>query len=86
MRLTSLTIICCRHAVFQRFPEAGIALHAFDAHGHGRSDPQDARDRCLIWSFEHLVSRFLPHTLNPPPPPPPRGAGPAPSSPLLSDL
>ena len=46
-------------AVFGYFSKAGVALHAYDAHGHGRSEPQDARDRCLIWSFDHLVSASL---------------------------
>ena len=42
-------------AVFKLLAEAGIALHAYDCHGHGRSEPTEERDRALVWKFQHLV-------------------------------
>ena len=49
-------------AVFGLAAAAGIALHALDCHGHGRSEPLEERDRALIWDFQHVVrpSQFLP--------------------------
>ncbi|CAL8467496.1 g7034 [Coccomyxa elongata] len=45
--------------VFQLLASAGIALHAYDCHGHGRSEPTAEHDRALIWSFQHLVDDLL---------------------------
>lgn len=42
--------------VFRSFAEAGIAVHTYDAHGHGNSEPFAEEDRFLIWDFNHLVS------------------------------
>ncbi len=36
--------------------EAGIAVYTYDAHGHGKSEPLDAGNRCLILKFDDLVS------------------------------
>jgi len=42
--------------VFRRWAAAGIAVHTYDCHGHGRSEPHEEWDRFLIWDFNHLVS------------------------------
>ena len=42
-------------AVFERLAKAGIAVHSYDCHGHGRSEPQEERSRALIWRFHHVV-------------------------------
>jgi len=41
--------------MFTALAEEGIAVVAFDAHGHGKSDPKSVRDRAVIWKFSHLV-------------------------------
>ncbi len=43
--------------VFDALAERGVAVFAFDAHGHGLSEPKADADRCLIWSFSHLVNQ-----------------------------
>ena len=50
---------CCAATVFGLAAEAGIALHALDCHGHGRSEPTAERDRALIWDFQHVVRTAL---------------------------
>lgn len=42
-------------AVFEEIAKAGIALHSYDCHGHGRSQPLEERNRALIWQFHHVV-------------------------------
>jgi alpha-beta hydrolase superfamily lysophospholipase len=44
-------------AVFRRWAKAGIAVHTFDCHGHGKSEPHEEWDRFLVWDFNHLVRR-----------------------------
>lgn len=41
--------------VFESIAKAGIALHSFDAHGHGLSEPLDKPSRALIWDFQWMV-------------------------------
>eukprot|EP00775_Hariotina_reticulata_P010127 gene10127-10285_t len=50
----------CEHAgryipVFEHLSDAGIAVYTFDVHGHGKSEPKAASDRCLITSYKDLV-------------------------------
>lgn len=45
--------------VFRRWAADGIAVHTYDCHGHGHSDPQEEWDRFLIWDFNFLVSLAL---------------------------
>lgn len=35
--------------------EAGFAVHSYDHHGHGLSEPKDPSDRALVNHFNHLV-------------------------------
>lgn len=42
--------------IFSRMSSNGIAIHSFDAHGHGRSEPSVKAERALVWQFKHLVS------------------------------
>lgn len=42
--------------VFKHWAKAGIAVHTYDAHGHGHSEPKAEEDRFLIWDFNHIVS------------------------------
>ena len=37
-------------------------MHAYDCHGHGRSEPFEERSRALIWRFYHVVR---PHSHTP---------------------
>ncbi|KAJ9521211.1 hypothetical protein QJQ45_022950 [Haematococcus lacustris] len=47
---------CGRYdAMFRTLAASGIAVHSFDAHGHGRSQPTEAQDRAVIWEFQHLL-------------------------------
>lgn len=41
--------------VFRRWAREGIAVHTYDCHGHGRSEPHEEWDRFLIWDFNHVV-------------------------------
>ena len=41
-----------------RLAEAGLAVYGYDHHGHGESEPKEARERALVHDFNHLVSRF----------------------------
>ncbi|GLI70036.1 hypothetical protein VaNZ11_014774, partial [Volvox africanus] len=53
--------------------EQGIAVHTFDAHGHGKSEPLAADSRALVDSYAHLVqdlSDFMDRVLLPPELPP----------------
>lgn len=50
----------CEHSgryapVMQQLAEQGVAVYTFDAHGHGRSDPQEPAERCMISRFDDLV-------------------------------
>ena len=47
------------HAVFGEIAKAGIAVHSYDCHGHGQSEPTEERDRALIWHFHHVVRFWL---------------------------
>ena len=53
--------------MFSRLAAAGVAVHAFDAVGHGRSGDHPARGRYNVARFEELVddaARFAePHAL-----------------------
>ena len=51
--------------VHTRFAEAGIAVYGYDHHGHGESEPKEARERALVHNFDHLVSCSLVNTLTP---------------------
>ena len=42
--------------VHTRLAEAGIAVYGYDHHGHGESEPKEARERALVHDFDHLVS------------------------------
>ena len=42
--------------IFSRMSSNGVAIHSFDAHGHGRSEPSVKAERALVWQFKHLVS------------------------------
>ncbi len=42
-------------AVFQRMASSGIAVHTFDAQGHGRSDPVAPKERAFISQYSNLV-------------------------------
>ena len=44
-----------RCAAFSQFAAAGIAVHSYDAHGHGRSESQRAKDRAYVHSYTHFV-------------------------------
>ena len=50
-----MTILLRVYAVFSQFSAAGIAVHSFDAHGHGRSEPSRPDDRCLVQNYIDLV-------------------------------
>ncbi|KAK9805999.1 hypothetical protein WJX73_002649 [Symbiochloris irregularis] len=41
--------------VFEWLAQAGVAVHTYDAHGHGRSEPSEEWDRHLIWDFQHMA-------------------------------
>ncbi len=45
----------CLCTVFSHLAEAGIAVYAFDAHGHGLSEPKDEKLRCYFEHFEDLT-------------------------------
>lgn len=49
-------------AVFRRWAKAGIAVHTFDCHGHGKSEPHEEWDRFLVWDFNHLVDDLVAFT------------------------
>jgi hypothetical protein len=53
---TAPIILChvCR-AVFEHLSDIGVAVHTFDVHGHGKSEPKAADDRCLISNYKDLV-------------------------------
>ncbi|KAK9825317.1 hypothetical protein WJX74_008874 [Apatococcus lobatus] len=42
-------------SAFADLAEAGVVVYAFDAHGQGRSDPSELRERALVQDFQHLV-------------------------------
>lgn len=44
-----------RCAVFTLMAEQGVAVYAYDMHGHGRSQPSEPDMRCYVESFNHLV-------------------------------
>eukprot|EP00884_Botryococcus_braunii_P004277 jgi/Botrbrau1/13850/Bobra.0056s0086.2 len=58
---TSVSVIISFHlaysvlAVFKRLSELGIAVHSYDCHGHGQSEPKDHKDRVLFWRFTDVV-------------------------------
>lgn len=43
------------HAVFAALMAKGLAVHAYDAHAHGRSEPLEENKRVLISRFDHMV-------------------------------
>ena len=45
----------CPCTVFALLAEGGIAVYAFDAHGHGLSEPKDDKVRCYFEHFEDLT-------------------------------
>lgn len=42
--------------MFTALAKAGIAVHTYDAHSFGKSEPSDSANRALIHKFEYLVS------------------------------
>jgi acylglycerol lipase len=38
---------------------AGCSVFTFDAHGHGKSEPLKASDRCLVWRYDDFVDDCL---------------------------
>lgn len=46
-------------ADFSVLAAGGIAVHSFDAHGHGKSEPAAKRDRVYVNKFSDLVSLTL---------------------------
>jgi len=44
--------------VFNRMSESGIAVYSFDAHGHGKSEPQEFAERAFVEKFPHLMDDF----------------------------
>lgn len=51
-----------------RFAELGFAVWAFDAHGHGDSEPTDAISRHTLHRFHHViddVEQFLLEVVQP---------------------
>lgn len=44
--------------VFKRLAEHGVAVHSFDCHGHGLSEPRGHNDRVLFWRFSDVVSKL----------------------------
>ena len=55
MLLTMLIIVGGMLSVHTRLAEAGIAVYGYDHHGHGESQPKEARERALVHDFNHLV-------------------------------
>jgi alpha-beta hydrolase superfamily lysophospholipase len=51
--LTSLSHIAA--ADFATLAAAGITVHTFDAHGHGRSEPRAQKARGFVKRFSDLV-------------------------------
>ncbi len=51
-------------SVFERLAKAGIAVHSYDCHGHGRSEPHEERSRALIWRFHHVVGLQPPSVMH----------------------
>eukprot|EP00884_Botryococcus_braunii_P011351 jgi/Botrbrau1/20216/Bobra.31_1s0013.1 len=55
-----LGIFDCEYChLFTYLQDRGIAVFAYDAHGFGRSEPQDPRDRLFILSIQYMVDDFL---------------------------
>jgi hypothetical protein len=53
--LLTMLIIVGGMPVHTRLAEAGIAVYGYDHHGHGESEPKEARERALVHDFNHLV-------------------------------
>lgn len=49
----------CLGAVFTDLQEKGIAVFAFDAHGFGRSEPEEASSRLFILTMQYMVDDVL---------------------------
>ena len=47
----------------RQLAEAGFAVHSYDHHGHGRSEPKERGERALIHSFDHLVRMQQPYAM-----------------------
>lgn len=50
----------CEHSgrytpVFTHIASLGVAVYTFDAHGHGKSQPQEPSERCLVTRFDDMV-------------------------------
>jgi pimeloyl-ACP methyl ester carboxylesterase len=43
-------------AVFRHIADCGVAVHTYDIHGHGRSEPQEPRSRCYVRRWQDLAS------------------------------
>mmetsp|Transcript_22991 Transcript_22991/g.50466 ORF Transcript_22991/g.50466 Transcript_22991/m.50466 type:complete len:315 (-) Transcript_22991:187-1131(-) len=54
---------------FQRLAEqANVAVHAFDTHGHGKSEPTDEKGRFFCAAYEHFIDdaqQFLEEVVKP---------------------
>lgn len=49
------------HAVFSALSAKGLAVHSYDAHAHGRSEPLEEKKRVFINRFSDLVRASLLH-------------------------
>jgi alpha-beta hydrolase superfamily lysophospholipase len=54
MSITELTP-CDATADFSTLAASGITVHAFDAHGHGQSEPSAQKDRAFVKRFSNYV-------------------------------
>eukprot|EP00884_Botryococcus_braunii_P011352 jgi/Botrbrau1/20217/Bobra.31_1s0014.1 len=55
-----LGLFDCQYChLFSYLQQRGIAVFIYDAHGFGRSEPQDPRDRLFILSIQYLIDDFL---------------------------
>ena len=46
---------CDATADFSTLAASGITVHAFDAHGHGQSEPSAQKDRAFVKRFSNYV-------------------------------
>jgi acylglycerol lipase len=49
------------HAVFSALSAKGLAVHSYDAHAHGRSEPLEEKKRVFINHFDDLVRALMLH-------------------------
>ena len=53
--LSSCQFVLLVYAVFSQLAAAGIAVHSYDAHGHGQSEPSRLEDRAFVQNITDLV-------------------------------